>query len=76
MSPHCQRPPTGPYACLVRLIIFDGGQRDGQIDRCNADPDELLVFDGPETFGVYRRQEPARTIRTREGAAEVWTSLS
>jgi hypothetical protein len=60
----------------VRLIIFDGGQRDGEVHRYDADPAELLVFDGPDVFGVYRRDEPARIIRTHEGDAEVWSSLS
>ena len=62
----------------MTLIYFEGGQRDGQADWHDGDldPGELLVFDGPEFLGVYRRSEPVSHKATKDGPAEVWHSLS
>ena len=64
------------YSVLVRLIIFDGGQRDGQVDSYEIDEDGTLVFDGPRVYGVYQRADPPRTMLTRKGRADVWISPS
>jgi hypothetical protein len=62
----------------MTLIIFEGGQRDGQTDWYDGviDPGQLLVFDGPDYLGVYQRSEPVTTVQTKDGVAEVWHSLS
>lgn len=60
-------------------VLFDGGQRDGQVEE--YDPGELalltyLVFDGPQWIGVYHRTPAGRTVLTAHAPAQVWTSLS
>lgn len=59
-------------------IYFEGGQLDHRVEwyDIEPDPDRPLVFDGPDYIGVYQRSHPVQTVRTTQGAAEVWHSLS
>ena len=59
----------------MSLILHWGGARHRQVDDV---PDGelatgLLVYDGPQWFGVYVRFEPHRVEQTERGPAEVWT---
>ena len=62
----------------MTLVYFEGGQRSGQVENYDPapDPDRPIVFDGPEWIGVYQRSDPLHVVRTKDGTAEVWHSLS
>ncbi len=58
----------------MSLVFHWGGPRHGQIDE--VAPEELtsavLVYAGPQWYGVYERFEPVQVRPTPEGPAEVW----
>lgn len=62
------------YRRAVTLILHLGGPRHGHVAEVR-DQDlasGILVYDGPQWFGVYEREQRARSRDTAHGRAELW----
>ena len=59
------------------LILHWGGPRHGEVDEVPAESlaSAVLVYDGPNWFGVYKRLDPVQVRCTAGGPAEVWVVL-
>ncbi len=56
------------------LVFHWGGPRHGAVDDLRPEllASSVLVYDGPQWFGVYERFQPVQVRETDRGPAEVW----
>lgn len=56
------------------LIFHWGGPRHGEADEVAAEElaSSVLVYSGPQWYGVYERFQPVQLRSTPDGEAEVW----